>query len=659
MDSKLRHIIVVVFFLIFFLFQARISFAEVEQNVLVNCFDYYIRPDAPEHAGEPAEPGQSGAPYRRAPYTNYNGTTHILMLKNRAGSLFSVGKPVYVMRNNTTGYLGNPAGHEAFCALDQANSPLCTTDMMQPNGIKTGEGFRIVDQTKPIMPDASGNVTLPHVRAYTPLWNTNQGDTSYFYGVQLLADIGPQEDTNAVGSALKLGTFTPTGTIPNTDKNCVTIYWDPAGKVIDAKTLEPVLQTRVTLYTIDENGQRSVAQEPGNPLFTNPYSTDAGGNFTFAVKPGSYSLDVVKTGFTFPVDTVTLQKAALQLSQIDPNRQYVDHTKLYNNTLEAIVETAGTTQYRYMVMSPTDPNYTGSTPAVLSALISLAPNGNQIIQGVVSHPKGVVKATVNGIVLAQIAADMRGEFTLEVPAAQMPPNPSDISITEEKVALVAMSLNPITLLSSLSRLWGTVYAQTETRISKPLLIKPIPATVTGFAYSQNYQVIPNATVNILVFGVPYSTGHADSGGFVSIPTSNLPPFDYTIEVKDTPSGTVVNQQTPAQFIATNKTYATAENINYFQPVLSATTQPQGTVLAQVQADAATKKNSGIEAPHVITQKSYLSDNTAPTTFPTNIPSTSTAFNTLLPFILLIGVLVIVAVVILVISKARSSNRGMV
>ena len=124
----------------------------------------------------------------------------------------------------------------------------------------------------------------------------------------------------------------------------MSIYWDPAGKVIDAKTLEPVLGTTVTLYTLEDNGQRTQTQEPGNPFFVNPYTTDAGGNFTFAVQPGTYAFNVNKTGFTFPIDAATLQQAAIQLNQLDPNHEYVDSTKLYNNTQEPVIETAGTIQ---------------------------------------------------------------------------------------------------------------------------------------------------------------------------------------------------------------------------------------------------------------------------------------------------------------------------
>ena len=344
MKSRLQYLLVFLLLAFSFLFRVTVAYAEVQQNILVNCLDYYIRPDAPEGAGLPAWAGQPGHAYLHGANIMYNGVSHIIMLKNKTGSLFSVGKPIYVMRNNTTGYAGNPAGHEAFCAVDQTNSALCTADTMQPNGIKISSNyFKIVDQTQPIMPDAAGNLTLPHVKSYTPLWDGDQGDTAFFYGVQMLAATGGAQ-TEALGAALKLGTFTPTGTIPSTTTNCVSIYWDPAGKVIDAKTLEPVLGTTVTLYTLEDNGQRTQTQEPGNPFFVNPYTTDAGGNFTFAVQPGTYAFNVNKTGFTFPIDAATLQQAAIQLNQLDPNHEYVDSTKLYNNTQEPVIETAGTIQ---------------------------------------------------------------------------------------------------------------------------------------------------------------------------------------------------------------------------------------------------------------------------------------------------------------------------
>ena len=314
-----------------------------------------------------------------------------------------------------------------------------------------------------------------------------------------------------------------------------------------------------------------------------------------------------------------------------------------------------------MVMQPNDPNYTGSEPVVMSSMISLGANGNQIIQGVVSHPKGVVKAAINGTVVAQTTASLKGEFTLEIPSGQMPPNPSDISITEEKVSLIAWSVTPRSLFSLISRLWGTAYAQTETRVSKPLLITPIPATLTGFTYAQNYQVVPHARVNVLAFGsLPYATGYADDKGFISIPTRNLPPFGYTVEVRDPATSNVLNKQTPKQFIATNKTYATSENINYYQPILSALPVPKASVISQVKAEAKAKSNSSMQTPHIAPEKTQqLSANFAPTTIPASAPTTNASFNALFPFLLIMGLLVGFVVVILFISRARNSTRPLV
>src|SRR3989344_8214588 len=96
--------------------------AEIQQNILVNCLDYYIMPDAPEGAGLPAGPGQPGHQYLKGANIKYNGINHVIMLKNKAGSPFTTGKPILVMRNNTRGYAGHPTDKEAFCAADQANA---------------------------------------------------------------------------------------------------------------------------------------------------------------------------------------------------------------------------------------------------------------------------------------------------------------------------------------------------------------------------------------------------------------------------------------------------------------------------------------------------------------------------------------------------------
>lgn len=654
----------VVFYVLFYVFMIPVHVrAEIQQNVLVNCLDYYIMPDAPEGAGLPAEPGQPGAQYLHGANITYNGVSHTVMLKNKTGSTFTAGKPIMVMRNNTMGYAGQSTTKEAYCAVDKDNAALCTPEMMTPNGIKTNANFfKILDTAKPINPDASGNLSLPHVRTFTPLWNNGtSGDTSYFYGVQILADTGGQNQTNALGQALKLGTFIPAGQVPTANSNCVTIYWDPAGRVIDAKTLEPVQNVLVTLNSI-EDGIRTKTTVPGNPFFVNPLNTDAGGNYTFAVNPGTYAFDVAKTGFTFPADTTSLQTATAKLQQLDPGKVYIDTTKIYNNPQETFVENAGSVEYRYMILSPTDPNYAGSQPQILSAQTVIS-NGNQLIQGVASHPKGIVKASVNGAVIAQTTVAMDGQFSIEIPSTVLPADLQKIQLNEEKVSLVAQSKDPFSLLSRLyAFLTSGVYAQDQINVSPPVMIDPIPVKVNGFTYAQNYRIVPNAKVNILAFQtLPYATGYADADGYISVPTKNLPPFGYSIQIIDPQTDQVINTQTPAQFIATNKTYAVATKTNYYQPQINPAPKLNNPILlAQIQKEATAKSGGSIQTPH-ITFNTNTAGTTSftPSTAPTPAVSSATSFNALLPLILILIFMVGFAAVVLFASRMRSSSQTMV
>ena len=498
------------------------------------------------------------------------------MLKNKTTSAFVNSTPIQVVRTITPDG-GAPGSYQ--CAIDSNQVSTCSNDVaLAPNLGRehvTGGDFYILDKTKTQLITSNGILELPHVVSFTP-----EGTAHNFYGMQVLSaaqipSISPGPTIPAVGSSLKLGTFSVTPTSvpgnPQGATNCVSIYWDPFGRVIDAKTLEPIQNVQVTLKNLDASGNQVLTSMPGNPLFKNPYSTNAGGSYTFGVSEGTYFLLPSHNQYTFPVDQVTLQNAITQLKQIDPQGQFVDTTKIYNNSQEPIYEQYAETQRRdiLMINNSTSLAKRGSVPAVINAVVGLN-NNNQVITGIVSHPRAVVTASVNGTVLAQTTASMNGHFQLTIPSEQLPADTASIDLNGQSTPLTA-----------------TQTKQTSTTL---LHVAPVPLQLGGFVYNTQGIGLPNTQVVIVIPSMNnmiFTSTTSDKDGFISIPATQLPPFPYTIQVRDQSGSQIVNTLSIAEFQKINTPYYQATGVNIFSAVSQpALAKPAPDVLAKIKTDSA-------------------------------------------------------------------------
>jgi len=447
------------------------------------------------------------------------------------------------------------------CAKDVNHQVVCPASILSQEGqsggihvaedghIETGfySSFIIASNTKDsLLADSEGNIFIAAAQSHTLV----ASDQS-FYGLQVLSDEA-LSDNEAYNNSLKLAVFAEIETIEPSATNCTTVYWDPFGKVIDSLRLEPINNINILLRNLNSFNQIVNTNIPNNPAFRNPDTTDQSGEYNFAVNPGTYFLSLSHPDFSFPSDVTTLNRALSTLSTVDPNQEYITRDKIYNDPTEPIIEVAGESQRRDMILAPKDPNYAGSPPTILYAE-NLRDNDNQIIRGRVSHPKSIVKVSVGNTILGQVETGWKGSFSVTVPGDAISLNTGTFQVIAEKVPLTQAIKPHSSPLDYLTHLFGTVLAQ-EGTTSRPYTLSMIPVRLTGFVFDNNLQVKPNAIVKLKIpamGNLTYSQTKADSDGFINIDSTNLPPFEFTIVVEDPKNPTKELELTIEDFKKTN------------------------------------------------------------------------------------------------------------
>ncbi|MCR4329469.1 MAG: hypothetical protein NUV65_02910 [Candidatus Roizmanbacteria bacterium] len=520
---------------------------------------------------------------------NYGNVTYSHTLQLRSKIALNKTFPVELFRRTTLRFEGdNDVNHTAtYCAADSAGNPACILNQAAAGTRFVPDSYKVIDLQYPqvnasLANSADGFLALSHVRSFTGEWGID--DSHYFFAMQRINQATPQPTVTGGPTtgqtddpALRLASFTPTPTPAPTQAasgdstNCVSIYWDPMGKVADTQYLEPIEKASVTLKNKNALGNVAQFTLPNNALFKNPFTTGVDGSYSFFVPAGTYYLSAQKQNFTFPITAQSLLDAKQKLLSQDPAGEYIDTSKLYNDSSEPIVEKEGVTEVRNMLMEPPQ-GYQGTKPTVVSYNQLLDQDSRQIIYGVVSHPKAVVGAFVNNGLIAQTQAAPNGQFKLVLEGASIPQDAKNIQLRVEKVAI------------------GQLPVPASTQFSKMYTIELLPSYVAGFAFSSDYSVAPGALVEVIVpelNDLVYVSTHADQNGFARIPNANMPPFPYTIRVRNPQTFATLSVQKPAEFVALSKAYYTNEQANPYDEKETMTT-PSAQTLSQIQKES--KKN---------------------------------------------------------------------
>jgi len=484
-------------------------------------------------------------------------------------------------------------GHGAQLSEDPAAPPLANTEtyIVECIALDGGQvcttGNSLTDQKI----YGKDNTTIPGYQFLGLYPTTTQPVMSKAGG-----EIGPYEWKSVIRSStqhkfLALNYWTPTGgggvptgalgalqqgtvdfDFATADKDCVSLKWDPYGRVFDAQTLEPVVNTSVNLLLErDDKSFTSITTADvlgGNII--NPQKTLEDGVFSFVVDDGTYKLEITNPNYTFPV---------ADLNQLNPN-----YSKIYSDiypaaTGEEIVQ-KGEIQHRDIPLIGVDGYISVTLPKMMEYFYDVLPVSKKaIIQGKVSHPFTRIIAysvkpsasdsaeTYRYRQAGEIQADKLGNFKLEIDQSNFEPDESFGEIELVKVDLQTITKNNLfkKFISIFDKLVKKVQAVSTTTDIKydSIRFDPIPTYLEGYAYDNTGKIMPEVTVGVyLTFSnKPYYQTKADEKGYFKITSENLPTMAYEIRYTS-PLGAVV-KITTTKFINQNQKYLTDNKIDLY------------------------------------------------------------------------------------------------
>ncbi|OGK63025.1 hypothetical protein A2334_01430 [Candidatus Roizmanbacteria bacterium RIFOXYB2_FULL_38_10] len=411
--------------------------------------------------------------------------------------------------------------------------------------------------------------------------------------------------------------------------DCVSISWDPEGRIFDAQTLEPIKGARVELHVKQKDGlYRFMTRDDFvNLNFINPQITSADGAFTYLVPDGDYKLIMYPpNGYSFPTETSYVNPAYLQA-----------YWNLYPSQTGVEIIQRGKIQHRDIpLFSATrkeirDPILMGTTTR------SNGIDGSLIVEGTVSHPltkviahsykvgKDNPNSKISYRPVGSVQADKIGKFKLII-------NQNDFAQDEFFGELELSKYNYQTKSFSIVN-------------AKKQSFEPLPTYLEGYAYDESGKIIPNAKIEIHVgfSKQPYTWTTADDKGYFKIEKQYLPNIPYEIQYKSS-NGSVVTSTT-SKFITQNQSFITSNKISlYGEAPSSNRTKKQSETAGKDLTSLNLQKSGSGNNMSSQSQKNIASFN----------PSKSNANPLILIFILLIILLSGVAMGILLYMKNKQS-----
>lgn len=382
-------------------------------------------------------------------------------------------------------------------------------------------------------------------------------------------------DTN--DSTQKLGTLSFSfQSIDNLNKDCVSISWDPYGRVFDAVSLEPMKDIEVTLF--DPKTKTKALSDVIQYLdFSDTTRID-----------GVYNIQVDnKTERQYTISV----KSPKTHQFIKSPRLNQNYSSIYSDIYypeEIIIEKEGLITHHDIPLQPIAAPYHMPDEDIrpIKETLKQFDNGSSFVfTGRVTFPKAEV------CIANQCAyADKYGFFNLSISENNIKPEFMEIKV--KRVNLTAKKENNLSLFTKLINLFSKeVKAQQSIKMdddkktfeektdiqSEKIGFEPILRHIEGFVYDKNGQVIPKAKIEVKLKmnnSIFYTTT-ADDSGFFTIYGNNLPFFEYYLNYI-LPTGETFTQTT-SDFYKINKNYLEREKINLIkatkinQPIIDSST----------------------------------------------------------------------------------------
>ena len=480
--------------------------------------------------------------------------------------------------------------------------------------------------SNPLMSDGSGSIAPFSWSSSTTTSHDRRWLALNYFDPTPPATIG--ED-----STQQVGTFSFENVVNQT--NCISLSWDPYGRIFDSKTLEPVKDTNVTLLKKRDNGLFTMMTPDdllgGNIL--NPQLTKEDGGFSFVVPDGTYKLTASNSNYVFPEQTVNLQSNYLKI-----------YSDIYPGQTDGEIVQQGVIQHRDIPLGQVLA-VPETSAKVMEYFYDLNKSTSVVtVNGRVSHPLAKVKAyslkpdpvtqeNVRFRLLPEmVSADKLGNFILRVDQSKFELTESFGEITVEKVDLTQPGLVEKIKQWLYGFTIGKVSAQTL--IASSVRLEPIPNHLEGYAFDAAGNVLPNSTVSIYLSfsNKPTYQTKTNDQGYYQISSEFLPSMPYRITYT-TPSGQVVKTST-GKYIAKNSDTITASDININQ-----FTDQQGKVITPpVKTTPETANPPADES-----TKPFL-----------GTPFSATTLALILTVIVLFVLLIITAVIVFIKKKRESS-----
>jgi hypothetical protein len=507
------------------------------------------------------------------------------------------------------------------------------------------------NQAKKINPqsfttNAAGETPVLEWQSYTP-----QSHERKWYGFFITQTQEEQQMGQGQGSLQQGKVEFP----PFQDKDCATIAWDPAGRVFDAKTLEPIPNVQVMLLK-NYNGQFADARR-SELTIVNPYITLEDGGFSFYVSNGQYKLTPSHPNYSFPVNS--LNEISKNYDQIYLNPRYgkpkEPKTLIYPSQTGEVITVNNRMEFRDIPLKPK--NNVGYTYPL--KIYSFNQQLNKLTQelvfsGKASHP--FTKVTLykkffdeDGQEISQIygtyLSDNLGKFSFSIPISALSQNETITDAQFEKSDLTNLT-NPQGLIKKLKDLLtyftNKVSAQQSNIIN--LKLNPVIPKVEGIAYDNSGKTLPNVKVGIYLSfsNLPFYTTTTDDNGYFKIPSKKLPNEPFEIRYQ-TSTGSII-KVSPPQFIKQNTQYLVKNNINLNQVV-----DEKGTVITPTKISP-TKTKDFIIGGYYTTSQSPTTKPSIPSQLPTNKINLI-----LLPLIILIILIISVAALLFFYYKKNRSQ----